>query len=127
MEERTRALENLKTAITTPPILAFPDLNKGYTLYADASGYGVGAILEQRDDKGVSRVICYASRSLSRAERRYSPTHLEALAIVWAVKKFRPYIYGRHVKIVTDHKALEFLICAKDSTGQLYQWSIQFQ
>jgi len=46
---------------------------------------------------------------------------------VWAVKKFRPYIYGRHVKIVTDHKALEFLTRAKDSTGQLYRWSNKLQ
>lgn len=66
-------------------VLACPDISRGYTPYTDSSGFGVGAILEQTDDDGGSRVICYARRSLTRAVEQYTPTNLKPLAIVWAV------------------------------------------
>ncbi len=103
------AFTRLKAALTSAPVLAFPNLSKDYTLYTDASNYGLGAVLEQEGDDGDNHVICYASRSLAPSERKYSPTHKEALAVVWSVKKFRPYIYGHKVTIITDNKALEYL------------------
>ena len=121
------AFKQLKQALISAPVLAFPDLNKGYTLYTDASNHGLGAVLEQEGDDGESHVICYASRSLVAAERKYSPTHKEALALVWAVKNFRTYIYGRHTNIITDHRALEYLDTVKDTTGQLHRWSMAMQ
>ena len=124
---QAKAFDQLKQALTSAPVLAFPDLNKGYTLYTDASNYGLGAVLEQEGDDGQSHVIGYASRSLAAAEKKYSPTHKEALAVVWAVNKFRTYIYGRHVKIVTDHLALQYLHKVKDTTGQLHRWSMALQ
>lgn len=62
----------------------------------------MGAVVLQ-GEIGMDRPIAYASRTLNKAERKYSMTEQQLLAIVWAVKQFRPYLWGRHFKIVTDH------------------------
>ena len=69
----------------------------------DASGGAIGAVLSQ-EEGGDDRPIAFASRSLCDAETRYSTIEKEFLAIVWAVKNFRPYLLGRHFKIYTDHQ-----------------------
>jgi len=71
----------------------------------DASQVGLGleAMIVRRQ-AAERRVICYASRSLNRVERRYSQTEKEALGIVWACERFHQYLYGIHFEIVTDHQ-----------------------
>ena len=65
--------------------------------------YGIGGVLAQIDKNSNERTISDASRALSKAERKYFPTERECLAIVYCVKYFRPYVYGRHFTISTDH------------------------
>ena len=69
---------------------------------ADASPVGLGAVIVQ-EHEGTLRPICYASRTLSSVERRYSQTEKEALALVWACERFHQYLYGLHFELVTDH------------------------
>ncbi len=93
------AFSKLKTALTSPPILAFPNFRKPFLLETDASGHGLGAILSQHQSDHSKRMVAAASRSLNRAERSYSATEREALAVVWSVKNIRPYLYGHKFTI----------------------------
>ena len=78
-------------------------------MIADASTVGLGAVLVQ-EKNGVGRAVCYASRSLSSVERRYSQTAKEALALVWACERFNLYLYGLQTfDSVTDHEALKVI------------------
>ena len=82
-------------------------------IHCDACGYGVGAILVQRHD-GKERVISYTSCLLDSAEQNYSITEKECLALVWAVQRFRTYIWGMKVRVVTDHHSLCWLMKKKE-------------
>ena len=88
--------------LTHPPLLSFPNFKKDFFLQTDASGVGLGAVLVQLDNTGNEKVLGYASRLLKDAEKNYSATEIECLAIVWATEHFRPYLYGRHFKIYSD-------------------------
>jgi len=103
--EQQSAFEELKERLMTAPVLRYPDFTQEFIVTTDASAYAIGAVLSQ-GKVGDDRPIAYASRVLTRAEQNYSTTEKELLAIVWAVKHFRPYIYGTKFKVVTDHKPL---------------------
>lgn len=125
-EEQERALQDIKSTLTTEPVLARPDFSKEFVLQTDASSTGVGAVLTQYFD-GVDRVIAYASRSLSRSEENYSVTEKECLAVLWAVRKFRPYIEGYRFTVITDHASLKWLNNLKNPTGRLARWALEIQ
>ena len=82
----------MKKHLTTAPILTYPNFEKPFILFTDASTAGLGAVLSQKDDEGRERVVAYASRRVSETECKYSITELEYLAVIWAVKLFRPYL-----------------------------------
>jgi hypothetical protein len=119
------AFSELKRVLTSPPLLVYPDWEKGnFNLMTDASQFAIGAVLSQGEvprDKS----IAYASRTLNQAEVNYSVIQKELLAIVWAVKYFRPYLYGRKFNIITDHRPLTYLFSVKDVSSQLMRWRLQ--
>jgi hypothetical protein len=123
------AFEQLKKALTSAPILARPDFDKAFLLSTDASKKGLGAVLSQHDDEGRERVISYASRGLTPAEKNYSATELECLAVVWAVGKYKHYLHGSNFTLTTDHQALQWLLKTSrlPENGRLCRWITKLQ
>jgi hypothetical protein len=121
------AFDELKRKLVSYPILRQPDWSKPFLLYTDASGYALGAILSQCDNDNKEYVCAYASRILKNAEVHYGITEKECLAVVYAVKYFRVYLYGSKFTIITDHSALSWLMNIADPTGRLARWSIYLQ
>ena len=108
-----RAFDELKSRLTTAPILAYPNFDLDFVLETDASYHGLGAVLAQKLADQKLHPVAFGSRALSLAEKNYSVTELETLAVVWAIKHFHAYLYGNNVKVVTDHSAVKTLECAK--------------
>ena len=102
------AFESITRKLMNAPILAFPQLDEPFILETDASDRGLGAVLSQVQ-VGKERVIAYAARALSKAERNYSTTQKELLALVWGTEHFETYLYGRRYLARTDHSALQWL------------------
>ncbi|CAJ0591420.1 unnamed protein product [Cylicocyclus nassatus] len=122
----TEAMDHLKQALTTAPILAAPRLGKPFIIETDSSARGVAGVLKQ-EQGGLEHVIAYASRTLNKHEARYPAIELEALGLVYAVQKFRLYIDGAKCTIITDHAPLKALLHRKDLTGRLAKCQIVLQ
>lgn len=121
-KDQNNAFEKLKNCLITPPILAYPNFEKPFLLYTDASTFALGAILAQKNDDKKEHVIAYASRTLNKHERNYGVTELECLAVVWAVKHFHHYLHGQRFTVITDHMALKYLLNLTNPTGRLGRW-----
>ena len=117
----------LKARLMNPPILAHPNVNQPYTVTADASSYGVGAILSQKNEKGEEHVISYYSKKLSPTQRNYSATDLELLACSLAIDQFRPYLFGRKFTLVTDHRPIIYLQNLENPSSRYFRFIMKLQ
>ena len=118
--------ERLKKLLTSSTLLAYPNFKKAFILETDASGC-LGADLAQEQEDGSIQPIGYASRTLQPHERNYGITELEGLGVVWATKHFRPYLYGHHCEVYTDHEALKSLLNTPQPSGKLARWGMALQ
>ena len=110
--ECENAFNTLKSyLVDTNRVLALPDFSKPFQLECDGSSYGVGAVLTQKIGKHF-QPIAYFSKHLNKTERSYSASERELLSIVLATEHFKQYIFGREIKILTDHEPLKFLSTA---------------
>ena len=100
------AFTKAKEALVSSQVLIHYDPSLPIRLAADASAYGIGAVLSHVLDDGTERPIAYVSKTLSPSEKNYAQIEKEALALVFGVRKFHQYIYGRKFTLVTDHKPL---------------------
>ena len=114
----TLAFGKLKEALTSAPILSYPNDNDFFTLDTDASNTGMGAVLSQ-EQENTEKVISYYSKTFSAAERRYCVTRRELLAIVNSIKHYHHYLYGKPFRVRTDHGSLTWLLNFKNPEGQL--------
>ena len=127
--ECQKCFEEIKEALTSMKVLAHYDSKLPVGLACDASGVGVGAVLFHRYEDGTERPIAYASKSLTPAEKNYSQIEREALSIIYGVKKFHQYLYGRHFLLLTDHKPLLTIFGEKKgipvmAASRLQRWAI---
>jgi len=121
------AFEKLKLSLSTAPVLANPDFNRQFYIQCDACKDGIGGVLFQVDDDGAERPISFISQKLNAAQKNYSTTELECLAVIISIKRFRCYIEGYPFKIYTDHASLQWLMTQKDLAGRLARWSMKLQ
>lgn len=114
------------TLLMNEPILRLPDITKRFVLRTDASDLGIGAmLLQEHDDKLFP--VSFISKKLSSSEKNYSTMEKECLAIVWAVKKFMPYLYETEFVLQTDHQPLVYLNKAKFLNGRIMRWAMYLQ
>jgi hypothetical protein len=116
----------LKEKLCAYPILRSPDLTQPFTLFTDASSSAAGAILSHTDEVG-DYVISYNSKTFKNAKINYSVTEKECLAVLWAAETYHIYLDGVQFKIITDHRALKWLIDITDPHGRLARWGIYLQ
>ena len=118
------SFEFFRNKLINPPILQYPDFSREFILTTDASKSAIGAVLSQ-GEPSKDLPIAYASRTMNKHEINYSVTEKELLAITWAVKHFRPYLFGKHFTIYCDHKPLIYLMNVKDPSSRLLRFRIK--
>ncbi|KAG7559449.1 Integrase catalytic core [Arabidopsis thaliana x Arabidopsis arenosa] len=117
VSEYKESFANLKTMLTSTPVLALPEEGEQYAVYIDASRVGLGCVLMQQ-----GKVIAYASRQLRKHEGNY-PTHdLEMAAVIFALKIWRSYLYGGKVQVFTDHKSLKYIFTQPELNLRQRRW-----
>ena len=121
-----KAYATLKQLLASKPILKLPEFDKTFILRTDASQEGVGAILLQKSDSELFP-IAYASKKLASREKSYCTMERECLAIVWAVKRFMMYLYGKEFILQTDHQPLIYLHRAKFDNDRIMRWAMYLQ
>ena len=120
--KRQKAFEDLKLAFVKAPIFSPPDWEKEFHVTLDASGWCLGAILWQFDSKRRECPIYYACRQMSQVETKYSTMEREALAVIYACKKFRHYLLGYRIVFHMDHDSLKYLVNKSDLFGRIARW-----
>ena len=111
------------------PVLVHFDPTLPLRLSCDASSYGVGAVLAHIMTDGSERPVAYASRTLTPAEKNYAQVERESLALIFGVKRFHLYLYGRLFTLITDHKPLTTILGAKTgisglAAARLQRWAV---
>lgn len=124
-DEADAAFNKLKECLISAPVLACPDYSLPFDVHTDASDYGVGAMLTQTVD-GVEKPVAYMSKSLTGAERNYSITERETLAVLTALEHWRCYLEnGKKFSVYTDHAALQWFLSMSNPTGRLARWGVR--
>jgi RNase H-like domain found in reverse transcriptase len=124
-KEQLLAFETLREMLLQPPILALPRREGRYILDTYASDGHIGCCLSQEHPDGLRHPNGYWSRSLNPAERNYSTTEKECLAIEWAILTLRPYLEGQRFLIRTDHHFLRWVLNLADAQGRLARWRLR--
>ena len=129
-EECQRSFENIKNEIISPKFLVHFQMDLPVKLVCDASQVGIGAVLAHVMPDGTEKPIAFASRVLNKAEQNYSQIEKEGLSLVYGVKKFHMYLYGKSkFMLVTDHKPLLAILGPKSGlptlvAARLQRWAI---
>ena len=126
-----KAFRDSKETLINSEALVHFDPKKPITVLVDSSSYGVGSLLCHVID-GIERPVYFASRTLNAAERKYSQTEKEALAIIYAFKYFNEYLWGQKFKVITDHLPLLGIFSSKkpispQASGRIQRWSLMMQ
>ena len=116
-----KSFEELKACLTTAPIVRAPNWQLPFEVMYDASDMAIGAVLGQREE-GKPYVVYYASKTVNKAQRNYTTTENELLAVVYAFDKFRAYFVGSDIIIFTDHTALKYLFTKQNAKARLIRW-----
>ena len=107
--------------------LSIIDLTKQFSLFVDSSNFAVGAALTQPDAEGHERPIAFASSKLTETQQRWATIEKEAYATLWALQKYKYWLYGRSVILYSDHNPITFLIDSMPKSSKLMRWHLALQ
>ena len=126
--EETKAFYAVRDMLKAQPILRHPNWELPFQVHTDASERGLGATLVQKDG-AKEHVIAYASRVLTKPEKNYHTWEQEALAVLWALRHFRMYLYGKPFTVLTDNDAVRQVLQSTSSVqgGRLLRWRLALQ
>lgn len=124
-----RAFENVKGLLVASLVLAAPQLDQLLELQVDASNVGAGAVLMQEDEEGIDHPVAYFSKKFNTHQLNYSVIEKEALALIWALRRFAVYTESSSVpvKVFTDHNPLTFLHSLQNPNQWLIRWCLFLQ
>ena len=123
-----QAFRSLKGALTSAPILAFPDFSKPFIVSTDASDFAVGYVLGQLDDSGKrEHAIAYGGRALHTGEKKWNVNEKEGLALIEAINTFRPYLEGSKFTVYTDNSTIKWIQSNKKLNSKVARWALQLQ
>ena len=125
-EDYQRSFEKLKAHLITAPIVSAPNWQLPFEVMCDVSDLAIRAVLGQREG-GKPYVVYYARRTLNEAQRNYTTTEKELLAVVYTLDKFRAYLVGSDVIIFIDHLALKYLLTKHNAKARLIRWVLLLQ
>ena len=121
-EVARNTFHQLKKAVMSAPVLAYPDANKEYLLKTDVLKLGLGAVLSQKQSDGRYHPVAFRSRTLHGAEVNYHSTKLKFLAMKWSIKHFQPYLLGCHFKVHTDNNPLTYFLTSPKMDAMKQRW-----
>ena len=122
------AFKRLKEILCSSVTLKLPDRHGRFIVSCDASDKVVGFVLEQSDASAARRKVAFGGRKLNKAECNYSTTEKECLAVIEALKAYRPYLLGCEFDLFTDHESLKWLLTrTKEDSGRLWRWVDKFR
>jgi len=116
-----RAFDALKKALMGAPILVRPNFKEPFCFNVYWLTKGVGAILSQKEGK-FERVIAYANKALTVAQKKFHPMEGECYALIWGILHFKQYLHRTHFTLRTDHKPLKWLATVSDAHGRRGRW-----
>ncbi|KAG8184898.1 hypothetical protein JTE90_017753 [Oedothorax gibbosus] len=122
-----KAFCELKAKLTEKPVLYSPNFELEFIVQTDASDFGMGVVLSQRNSLGEEHPVLYLSKKFAKAELNYSTTEKECASIVFAIKKLHYYLDGRFFVIETDHNPLTWLRNNASSNPRLMRWALILQ
>jgi hypothetical protein len=125
-QHHQEALDLLKNCISNAPKCHTPDYSKPFVIFTDASDYAVGACLSQKIGD-TEYPIAFASKKLSPAQHNYAVIEKEAYAVIFALRKFEPYVFGSEIDIVSDHNPLTYLTDCIPQSARLQRWCLALQ
>ena len=122
--EKQIAFETVREKLADTMHLVQPDEILPYIIHTDTSSKAIGAVLMQKDLEGNFNMISTASRVMNSTERRYTTCEQELLAVVYALEKFRVYVYGNKMFVCTDYKTIIFLQKFAITSNRVARWLI---
>lgn len=123
-----QAFDEVKSLLSSAPVLAAPQLNLPFQLQVDASDVGAGTVLLQKGEDGVAKPVSYFSKKFKGYQRNYSVIEKEALALIWALQHFDVYVgSGSGLVVYTDHNPLTFLRSLQNPNQRLMRWALFLQ
>ena len=121
-EAARNAFNQLKKAVMSAPVLAYPDPNKEYLFETDASKLRLGAVLSQKQSDGRYHHMAFRSRVLHEVEVNYHSTKLEFLAMKWSVKHFQTYLLGCCFKVHTNNNPIIYFLTSPNMDAMKQRW-----